>query len=388
MKKKIALLGSTGSIGRQTLDVVAQQKEKFEISVLTANQNIDLLTQQAIDFQPSTVIIADDSLYSRLKNRLSNFPNIKVRAGLKSLADIVKSPEIDIVLTAMVGFAGLKPTLNAIEAGKTIALANKETLVVAGDLISKKAKERNVAILPVDSEHSAIFQCLVGEEKSSVEKIILTASGGPFRKKLFEELKFVTKNEALNHPNWAMGNKITIDSATLMNKGLEVIEAKWLFDLQLHQISVVVHPQSIIHSLVQFCDSSIKAQMGFPDMRLPILYALSFPKRLKTNFLRFDFSNFSSLTFEKPDTKKFRCLEIAYECLKNGGNSACVMNAANEIAVQNFLQEKISFLEIPEIIEHTLLHVSFVQHPDLFDYQESDQIARQIASERIKQLLR
>lgn len=382
MKKRIALLGSTGSIGTQALDVVAAHPAAFSVSVLTAQNNANLLIEQAVKFRPSVVVIGDENLQPKVDSALSPL-GIKVYAGGEALASVVESDEVDVVLTALVGYSGLRPTMRAIEAGKDIALANKETLVVAGELITDLAKKNKVAILPVDSEHSAIFQCLVGEEQNPVEKIILTASGGPFRGKDHAFLAQVTKAQALKHPNWTMGAKITIDSATLMNKGLEVIEAKWLFDLTAEQIDVVVHPQSIIHSMVQFQDGSIKAQMGLPDMRLPIQYALGYPQRLRADFPRFDFTQYPSLTFEKPDTDTFRNLSLAFEALAKGGNLPCVINAANEVAVAAFLNDEIGFLEIAEIIENCASKVSFVKNPDYADYVASDTEARRVAAELV-----
>jgi 1-deoxy-D-xylulose-5-phosphate reductoisomerase len=381
-KKHIAILGSTGSIGQQALEVIRQHTNIFEVELLTANNNADLLIQQALDFKPNAVVIVDEKKYGYVKESLKN-EAVKVFAGCDALDQAVQMDDINIVLTSMVGFSGLKPTLSAIDARKTIALANKETLVVAGDLITKHAKEKGVNIYPVDSEHSAIFQCLQGEWQNPVEKIYLTASGGPFRGKTKEQLQRVTKADALNHPNWKMGAKITIDSATLMNKGLEVIEAKWLFNLQSEQIDVIIHPQSIIHSLVQFKDGSMKAQIGLPDMKLPILYALSHPDRVETAFPRFDFLKYPSLTFETPDSSSFPNLALSYEALRKGGNMPCIMNAANEIAVQAFLDGKVSFLGMHEIIEYTMDHSSFILHPTLSDYIETDHEARQIAGERV-----
>ncbi len=379
MKKRIALLGSTGSIGTQTLEVVAAHPDAFSISVLTAQRNADLLIEQAAQFRPSVVVVGEKKLRPKVDSALSSL-GIKVYSGEEALASVVASDEVDVVLTALVGYAGLQPTMRAIEAGKDIALANKETLVVAGELITGLARKNKVAILPVDSEHSAIFQCLVGEEQNPIEKIILTASGGPFRGRDRASLAQVTKAQALKHPNWTMGAKITIDSATLMNKGLEVIEAKWLFDLTAEQIDVVVHPQSIIHSMVQFQDGSIKAQMGLPDMKLPIQYALGYPQRLKADFPRFDFTQYPSLTFEKPDTDTFRNLSLAFTALAKGGNLPCVINAANEVAVAAFLDDKIGFLEISEVIENCAAKVSFVRNPDYADYVASDTEARRVAA--------
>lgn len=381
-KKRVAILGSTGSIGTQALEVIAEQKQHFEVEVLTANNNAELLIKQAVQFQPNAVVITNEDKYQQVKNALFEH-DIKVYAGIDAMCQIVQTSTVDIVLTAMVGYSGLKPTIAAIEAGKTIALANKETLVVAGELITKLAYEKGVSIYPVDSEHSAIFQCLVGEFHNPIEKIYLTASGGPFRGKTTNDLLGVTKEQALKHPNWDMGAKITIDSATLMNKGLEVIEAKWLFNLKPEQIDVVVHPQSIVHSIVQFEDGSMKAQMGLPDMKLPIQYALGYPNRLKSNFKRFDFSNFASLTFEKPDLNTFGNLGLAFEALNKGGNFACSLNAANEIAVDAFLKDKIKFLDIAKINEQTMGRVSYVSKPTLNDYIETDKEARIVAEELI-----
>jgi 1-deoxy-D-xylulose-5-phosphate reductoisomerase len=382
IKKRIALLGSTGSIGTQALDVIAAHAEDFSIEVLTAQNNAELLIAQAVRFSPRVVVIGNEKLHGQVKAALSPL-SIKVYAGEEALASVVESDSIDVVLTALVGYSGLLPTIRAIRAGKTIALANKETLVVAGELITQLAQQHQVAILPVDSEHSAIFQCLVGEEMNPIEKIILTASGGPFRGKDRAYLAGVTKAQALKHPNWAMGAKITIDSATLMNKGLEVIEAKWLFDLKPAQIDVVVHPQSIIHSMVQFEDGSIKAQMGLPDMRLPIQYALGYPHRLKANFPRFDFIQYPTLTFEEPDSGTFRNLALAYDALEKGGNVPCVINAANEVAVAAFLNDEIRFLEISDVIENCAAKVSFVKNPAYADYVSSDREARRVAAELI-----
>lgn len=378
MKKRIAILGSTGSIGTQALEVISHHPSRFEISVITARDNADLLVRQALEYFPAHVVIANESKYSEVADALYELPT-EVHCGEKMLAEIVQKEEIDLVLTALVGFAGVYPTLSALRAGKNIALANKETLVVAGELITGLAEENNCSIYPVDSEHSAIFQCLTGEQGNPIEKIYLTASGGPFRGMNQTQLQKVSKSEALNHPNWCMGDKVTIDSASLMNKGLEIIEARWLFSLTPEQIDVIVHPQSIIHSIVQFCDGSMKAQMGLPDMRLPIQYALGFPERLKSKFPRFSFSDYANLTFEKADTDTFRNLRLAYEALKKGGNLPCIMNAANEIAVQAFLDEKINFLSMPDIIEATMNKVSFIQHPGIDDYSESDKEARRIA---------
>jgi len=380
--KKIALLGSTGSIGQQTLDVIASNPDLFSVEVLTANNNANLLIDQAMKFMPNVVIISNEEKYPEIKEALSELP-IKVYAGCDAIAQVVEMDTIDTVVTAMVGFSGLLPTIRAVKAGKQIALANKETLVVAGDLITRLALEYRSEILPIDSEHSAIFQCLVGEADESVEKIILTCSGGPFHGKSAEQLSKVTVKEALKHPNWDMGAKITIDSATLMNKGFEVIEAKWLFGLRPDQIDVVVHPQSIIHSMVQFCDGSIKAQLGLPDMRIPIQFALGYPIRIKNSLARFNFADYATFTFTTPDTKKFRNLALSYEALNKGGNLACVLNASNEITVKAFINEKISFLEIAKINEQVMEKIPFVGHPELNDYMESDKTARIYAEEFI-----
>jgi len=382
-KKRIAILGSTGSIGTQALEVIEANPEIFSVEVLTAQNNADLLIEQAVKFLPEVVVIGNESLYDKVAAALSSFP-VKVYSGDAALVSVVESDSIDIVLTAMVGYAGLLPTIHAIKAGKNIALANKETLVVAGELITNLARENNVSIYPVDSEHSAIYQCLVGEERNPVEKIILTASGGPFRGKDSSFLAAVTKQQALKHPNWSMGAKITIDSATLMNKGLEVIEAKWLFDLAASQIDVIVHPQSIIHSMVQFEDGSMKAQMGLPDMKLPIQYALHYPYRLKSSFPRFDFTAYPSLTFEKPDLETFRNLAIAYQALEKKGNSACIVNAANEIAVEAFLQDKIGFLEISDVIIESIAKIDYVENPTYLDYVNTNEATRRFALEMIQ----
>ena len=382
-KRQIAVLGSTGSIGTQALDVIRQHADLFEVYALTANKNVELLIEQTLEFMPEMVVIADERKYSRLKEALIHLP-VKVWAGEDALSQVVQAEPVQMVLTAMVGYSGLKPTLSAIRAGKAIALANKETLVVAGELVTRLALENQVPILPVDSEHSAIFQCLAGESDNPVEKILLTASGGPFRTFSKEQLEHVTSKEALKHPNWNMGAKITIDSATLMNKGFEMIEAKWLFGVTTEQIQIVVHPQSIIHSMVQFHDSSIKAQMGLPDMRLPIQYALAYPKRIHADFERLDFSRHPSLTFEEPDREKFRCLELAYRAVQKGGNMPCILNAANEIVVAGFLQDKISFPAMSEVIEQTMKDVSFIASPSLDDYIQTDAEARRRAEEKIK----
>jgi 1-deoxy-D-xylulose-5-phosphate reductoisomerase len=373
--KKIALLGSTGSIGTQTLDVVANYPSRFEIIVLTANSNAALLITQAKIYKPNSVVIVDEEKYDMVKEALWE-DDIKVYAGEKALEEIVEMSEIDIVLTALVGYSGLKPTLRAIEAGKTIALANKETLVVAGEIITKLAKQKGVNIYPVDSEHSAIFQCIVGEFHNPIEKIYLTASGGPFRGRTATQLQSITKEQALKHPNWAMGAKITIDSATMMNKGLEVIEAKWLFGLKDSQIDVIVHPQSIIHSLVQFEDGSMKAQMGLPDMKLPIQFALTYPERLKTDFERFDFLNYPNLTFEKPDLAVFTNLQLAFDAMAAGGNAACVLNAANEVTVAAFLNDQISFVDIARINSEVMQNFGFIAKPKIEDLFETDKTAR------------
>jgi 1-deoxy-D-xylulose-5-phosphate reductoisomerase len=383
--KNIAILGSTGSIGTQTLEVIKDNCQLFSAFMLTAHSNAYLLIQQAIEFVPEYAIICDESKYPEVKEALSHLP-VKVLAGHQAIKDTVSHPDIDIVLTAMVGFAGLEPTINAIKAGKDIALANKETLVVAGELITALAKEHKVKILPVDSEHSAIFQCLAGEQDNRIEKIILTASGGPFRGKDLAYLASVTREHALKHPNWVMGAKITIDSASLMNKGLEVIEAKWLFDLQADQIDVIVHPQSIIHSMVQFEDGSIKAQMGLPDMKLPIQYALSYPNRVKSNFPRFDFVNYPNLSFEKPDLDTFRNLQLAFEALNRGGNMPCIINAANEIAVAAFLSNNTGFLAMSDIIETCMQQITYLHEPSLDDYLNTDKETRIFAQNLIQQM--
>lgn len=382
LKKKIAILGSTGSIGVQALEVIAKHPEKLQAEVLTARHNAALLIEQALAFNPNAVVIADDSLYEQVKRALAS-TNVKVYAGENALSSVLQMDSIDIVLTALVGYSGLKPTISAIQAGKEIALANKETLVVAGELITRLAREKGVNIYPVDSEHSAIFQCIVGEFHNKIEKIILTASGGPFRGKKRDELAAVTKAQALKHPNWTMGAKVTIDSATLMNKGLEVIEAKWLFGLTAEQVEVVVHPQSIIHSMVQFEDGSIKAQMGLPDMRLPIQFALSYPERFASDFPRFNFNNYPSLTFEKPDTETFRNLALAFEALKQAGNMPCVLNAANEIAVEAFLKDKVGFLGMTDIVEQCMTKMHYTPNPTLEDYVNTDKETRIKAYELI-----
>ncbi|HMW67318.1 MAG TPA: 1-deoxy-D-xylulose-5-phosphate reductoisomerase [Chitinophagaceae bacterium] len=382
-EKRIAIFGSTGSIGKQALEVIAANPDKFSVEVLTAHQNDALLIEQAMKFNPNIVVIGDDNKYNTVKNALSG-TDIKVFAGEKSLEEVASMDCYDFMLAAIVGYAGLKPTLNAIENGKTIGLANKETLVVAGDIVMRKAVENRVPVIPVDSEHSAIFQCLVGETRNRIEKIILTASGGPFIGRKPNYLVNVKREHALQHPNWTMGAKITIDSATLMNKGLEMIEAKWLFNLQPEQVQVVIHPQSIIHSMVQFEDGSIKAQMGLPDMKLPIQYAMAFPKRIKNDFPRMDFKKINNLTFEEPDVKTFRNLSLATDALFKGGNLPCIMNAANEIAVYAFLRNRINFLDMTDVIEKTMAAVSFIEKPSLEEYFDSDGEARNFAADLIK----
>lgn len=381
-KRGIAILGSTGSIGTQALEVINEQSDQFEVEVITAGSNATLLIEQARRFKPNAVVIGDEAKYEGVKNALWG-NGIKVFAGSESLEQVVQMQDIDIVLTALVGFAGLKPTLKAIEAGKHIALANKETLVVAGELVTKAASDAGVNIYPVDSEHSAIFQCLAGEFHNPIEKIYLTASGGPFRGKDKSELANVTKYQALRHPNWAMGAKITIDSATLMNKGLEVIEAKWLFALSPEQIDVIVHPQSIIHSIVQFGDGSMKAQMGLPDMKLPIQYALAYPNRLNTTYPRFNFMDYPSLTFEPADRVTFENLDLAFEALRLAGNKACALNAANEVSVEAFLNDKISFLSIQKINAAVMENAPFIAQPTLKQYLETDAEARHLAHDLI-----
>ena len=383
MKRNLALLGSTGSIGTQVLEVVDANPDLFNIEVLTANKSADLLVKQALKYRPSYVVIADEEYYDEVSEMLG-LEGIEVYSGEVALQQVVQYDSIDMVVAAMVGYAGLQPVICAIKAGKPVALANKETLVVAGDLITRLAEKHNVPLLPIDSEHSAIFQSMVGEKRENLEKILLTCSGGPFRNYTYEQLKHVTRKEALAHPNWDMGAKITIDSATLMNKGFEVIEAKWLFNLKAEEIEVVVHPQSIIHSMVQFNDGSIKAQLGLPDMRTPIQYALSYPDRFKNNFPRFNFLDYPELTFSAPDTKIFRNLAIAYDAMERGGNAACVINAANEVVVQKFLEDQIGFLQMSDVIEQTLEKIPFIKHPELEDYVNSDLEARKYAQTLVK----
>jgi len=379
-KKQIAILGSTGSIGTQALKVIEEHPDLYEAYALTANNQVELLAEQARKFMPVAVVIANEAKYLQLKEMLADLP-IQVYAGADALCEIVESKPIDVVLASMVGYAGLRPTMNAIRAGKAIALANKETLVVAGELINALAQQYHTPILPVDSEHSAIFQCL--EPNNALEKVILTASGGPFRKFTMEQLRHVTKEQALKHPNWDMGAKITIDSATMMNKGFEVIEAKWLFGVRPDQIEVVVHPQSVIHSMVQYEDGAVKAQLGMPDMRLPIQYAFSYPQRIKASFDRLDFSTMKELTFEQPDTNRFRCLALAYEALNRGGNMACIVNAANEVVVSAFLKDRIPFLRMSEVIEQSIAKVPFIQTPTYEDYVATDAEARRVAESLI-----
>jgi 1-deoxy-D-xylulose-5-phosphate reductoisomerase len=385
-KKNIAVLGSTGSIGTQALEVIRANPNAFSVEVLTAHANVDLLVKQAIEFSPNVVVIGDESKCSQLKDALKH-TDIKVYAGSKAISEVVQMDTVDMVLAAIVGYAGLESTISAIKAGKQIALANKETLVVAGELVTKLALENAVNIYPVDSEHSAIFQCLTGEWNNPIEKIYLTASGGPFRGKDSHFLRNVKKEQALKHPNWDMGAKITIDSASLMNKGLEVIEAKWLFNLKPEQIDVIVHPQSIVHSIVQFTDGSMKAQLGLPDMKLPIQYALAYPQRIASDFPRFDFLNYPNLSFEKADTHTFRNLALAYEAMYKGGNAPCVLNAANEVAVEAFLKDQIGFLQMSDIVEHCLQKADFIQHPTYDDYVASDKQARIVALEAFNLVL-
>jgi 1-deoxy-D-xylulose-5-phosphate reductoisomerase len=385
MPKRIALLGSTGSIGTQTLDVISRYPDKFVVEVLTAGNNVKLLIQQAEKFQPDSVVIGNTDHYHKLKHALRSLP-VKVYAGEQAIEQVVAGSNVDMVVAAMVGYSGLKPTISAIKAGKQIALANKETLVVAGEIIKKLVKESGARIIPVDSEHSAIFQCLAGERGNPVEKITLTASGGPFLNYTTEMLRDVKPHEALKHPNWDMGNKVTIDSASLMNKGLEVIEAKWLFDLHPDQIEVIIHPQSIIHSLVHFADGSVKAQLGIPDMRVPILYALSYPDRYSSDLPKLDLGNYPSLSFISPDKTRFRNLALAYNAIEKGGNMPCIMNAANEIAVHAFLSGKIGFLQMPEVVEYAMEKTEYLATPGLKFLETSDSMARCIASGYINEL--
>ncbi len=379
-KRQLAILGSTGSIGTQALEVVSEHSDLFEVYALTANNQVDLLINQARKYMPEVVVIANERKYPELKEALEDLP-IKVWAGADAIAQMVQSEPIDMVLTAMVGYSGLRPTISAIKAGKAIALANKETLVVAGELIMKLAAEHKVPILPVDSEHSAIFQCLTGAYDNPIEKILLTASGGPFRRKTLEELATVTKAQALRHPNWTMGAKITIDSASMMNKGFEMIEAKWLFDVTPDQVQVVVHPQSVIHSMVQFEDGAVIAQLGIPDMKLPIAYAFSFPTRMRSMAPRLDFNQYSTLTFEEPDMERFRNLAFAFEAARQGGNMPCILNAANEVVVAAFLQDRIGFLQMSDVIERTMRKASFIVNPSYEDYVATDTEARRLAAE-------
>ena len=379
-KRQLAILGSTGSIGTQALEVVSEHSDLFEVYALTANNQVDLLINQARKYMPEVVVIANERKYPELKEALEDLP-IKVWAGADAIAQMVQSEPIDMVLTAMVGYSGLRPTISAIKAGKAIALANKETLVVAGELIMKLAAEHKVPILPVDSEHSAIFQCLTGAYDNPIEKILLTASGGPFRRKTLEELATVTKAQALRHPNWTMGAKITIDSASMMNKGFEMIEAKWLFDVTPDQVQVVVHPQSVIHSMVQFEDGAVIAQLGIPDMKLPIAYAFSFPTRMRSMAPRLDFNQYSTLTFEEPDMERFRNLAFAFEAARQGGNMPCILNAANEVVVAAFLQDRIGFLQMSDGIERTMRKASFIVNPSYEDYVATDTEARRLAAE-------
>ncbi|MBR5854969.1 MAG: 1-deoxy-D-xylulose-5-phosphate reductoisomerase [Paludibacteraceae bacterium] len=384
--KQIAILGSTGSIGTQTLDVVRQHPTEFGVYALTAHRSVELLIEQALEFNPAVVCIADDSCYPRLREALNDLP-IKVMAGEQALEEVVTIPAIDVVVAAMVGYAGLPPTIAAIKARKTIALANKETLVVAGEIICRLAQHHNVKILPVDSEHSAIFQCLVGENMASVEKLLLTASGGPFRTYTYEQMQHVTAAQALQHPNWEMGAKITIDSASMMNKGFEVIEARWLFDIPVEKIQVLVHPQSVIHSAVQFVDGSVKAQLGTPDMRMPIQYALTYPNRWKSDVSRLDFFKTNNLTFEEPDLQRFPNLRLAYEAIDKGGNMPCILNAANEVVNLAFREGKCGFLRMSDIIEQTMVKTEFIVEPTYEDYVQTDKLARQIAKENINFLI-
>lgn len=381
--KKIAILGSTGSIGTQALDVIASNPTLFELFAITGHSNVELLAKQARVYRPNMVIITDESKYTILQEMLADIDDVKVFAGMQSVCDMVAMSSVDMVLTSMVGYAGLRPTIAAVKAGKTIALANKETLVVAGELICSLAAKHRSAILPVDSEHSAIFQCLAGEQDKSIEKLLLTASGGPFRTFSMDQLAHVTKADALKHPNWDMGAKITIDSASMMNKGFEVIEAKWLFGVSQEQIEVVVHPQSIVHSMVQFNDGSVKAQLGMPDMRLPIQYAFGYPNRLPNNYERVDFSKIATLTFEKPDLNRFRNLAFAFEAMQKGGNMPCILNAANEVVVHAFLHDKIGFLQMSDIIEWTMMIMPFVAEPSYDDYVACDALVREKVAQKI-----
>ena len=383
MQKNIAILGSTGSIGTQALEVIDAHPDLFSVEVLTANNNVDLLIQQAIKYKPNIVAIGNKNLYPVLKDALANEP-IKVYSGAEAISQVAATGTVDMVLSSLVGFSGLLPTIRALEAGIPVALANKETLVVAGDIVMELSRKNNAPVVPVDSEHSAIFQCLQGEQHNAIEKITLTASGGPFRGKNVEFLRKVTRCQALNHPNWKMGDKVTIDSASLMNKGLEAIEARWLFDLTPDQIDVVVHPQSIIHSLIHFIDGSVKAQMGLPDMRLPIQYALGYPTRLKSNLPRFDFSAYPELTFEKADIKVFRNLAMAFEVMRLGGNMPCAMNAANEVAVAAFLNGRSGFVDMSSIIEQSIAKCSFIAKPSFDDYVATDREVRAIASSFVR----
>ena len=380
--KQIAILGSTGSIGTQTLDVVRQHPEAFSVYALTAHRSVDMLIQQALEFNPAVVCIADEAYYPRLREALSDLP-IQVMAGEKAIAEMVTMPEIDVVVAAMVGYAGLRPTIEAIRAKKTIALANKETLVVAGEIICRLAQRHKVNILPVDSEHSAIFQCLVGESRDSIEKLLLTASGGPFRTYTYEQMQHVTAAQALQHPNWEMGAKITIDSASMMNKGFEVIEARWLFDIPVEKIQVLVHPQSVVHSAVQFVDGSVKAQLGTPDMRIPIQYALTYPERWYSDVPRLDLFATKQLTFEEPDLQRFPNLRLAYEAMAKGGNMPCILNAANEVVNLAFREGRCGFLQMSEVIAETMAKTNFITEPTYEDYVQTDRLARQIAKERI-----
>lgn len=383
-KKRLAILGSTGSIGTQTLEVVRKHADAFEVEVLTAHCNVKLLIEQALEFKPNVVIIGEKKLYRELADTLEPH-NIKVYAGAEAISEVTEMDTIDLVVVALVGFAGLKPTLHALQAGKPIAIANKETLVVAGEIVTNLAREKAVNIYPIDSEHSAIFQCLAGEFHNPVELIYLTASGGPFRGKDLDYLATITKEQALKHPNWSMGSKVTIDSASMMNKGLEITEAKWLFGLRPDQIKVVIHPESIIHSLVQFEDGSLKAQMGLPDMRLPIQYALSYPERLKSDFPRFNFANYAKLTFEEPDIKTFRNLALAFEALDKGGNMPCILNASNEVVVHAFLKDQIKFVGMPDLIEKAMSFMPFIKNPTYEDYVNTDKETRVRVLELIKQ---